>query len=269
MTTLTDAPLERLASQLPPDVTREGVEAALFDAVDGFWAAVYAGPHLTLRMKELVMVALHAASSALNAEALARHVKRALAAGASETDVLDVLVTIIPLANHPLYIGIPVLQDELRKAGRAPEAEIPEMRPDILAIKEEFVRSRGYWTAMRDTIGSLMPEYFAAFIAACMEPWRSGSLEPAERELMYIADRHVDHPHLRARHEDAHPERAPLRRDARADHGSLPARGSARHRRLRPWPHIASRGWIRSAGTALPRFSTRLHKVSNRQTLKF
>jgi alkylhydroperoxidase/carboxymuconolactone decarboxylase family protein YurZ len=40
---------------------------------------------------------------------------------------------------------------------------------------------------MRDTIGSLMPEYFAAFINACMEPWRSGSLTPAERELMYIA----------------------------------------------------------------------------------
>jgi alkylhydroperoxidase/carboxymuconolactone decarboxylase family protein YurZ len=187
MTTLTDAPLERLASQFPPDLVREGADEALFDAVDGFWAAVYAGPHLTLRMKELVMVALHAASSALNAEALARHVRRALAAGASETDVVDVLVTIIPLANHPLYIGIPVLQDELRKAGRPQEADVPEMRPDILAIKEEFVRSRGYWTAMRDTIGSLMPEYFAAFIAACMEPWRSGSLAPAERELMYIA----------------------------------------------------------------------------------
>ena len=40
---------------------------------------------------------------------------------------------------------------------------------------------------MRDTIGRLMPDYFAAFIDACMEPWRSGSLTPKERELMYIA----------------------------------------------------------------------------------
>ena len=187
MTVKDDIPLDRLASHFDHRVVEKAADKAMFDAVDGFWAAVYTGPHLTPRMKELVMVALHAASSALNADALARHVKRALAAGASETDIVDVLVTIIPLANHPLYIGIPVLQDELRKAGREAEAEVPEMRADIVAIKEDFVRSRGYWTAMRDTIGSLMPEYFAAFINACMEPWRSGSLTPAERELMYIA----------------------------------------------------------------------------------
>ena len=187
MTAQSEQQLGRLASQFKSDVVEKAADKNLFNAVDGFWTAVYAGPHLTLRMKELVMLALHAASSALNADAIARHVKRSLAAGASETDVADVLVTIIPLANHPLYTGIPVLQDELRKNGREEEARIPEMRADILAIKEDFVRSRGYWTAMRDTIGSLMPEYFASFINACMEPWRSGSLTPAERELMYIA----------------------------------------------------------------------------------
>ena len=161
--------------------------AGFFSAADRFWHAVYTLPHLTPRMKELVMLALHGASSALNADAVGRHVSRALAAGATETDIADVLVTIIPLANHPLYIGIPVLMDELKKAGREAETEIPPMRSDILAIKEDFVNSRGYWTPMRDTIGRLMPEYFASFINACMEPWRSGSLTPAERELMYIA----------------------------------------------------------------------------------
>lgn len=165
----------------------KGKGAAFFDAVDGFWGAVYRSPHLTPRMKELVMVALHASSSSLNGDAISRHAERALAAGATETDVIDVLVTIIPLANHPLYIGIPILMEELEKAGQGDQAQMPGMRPDILAIKEDFVRSRGYWTAMRDTIGCWMPDYFAAFINACMAPWRDGSLTPAERELMYIA----------------------------------------------------------------------------------
>lgn len=187
MTTQNGAPLDRLASHFPFDVAAVAKDNGMFEVVDGFWAAVYAGPHLSLRMKELVMVALHGSSSSLNKDALSRHIKRALAAGASEIDVMDVLTTIIPLANHPLYIGIPVLQDELRKAGRDSEATIPEMRPEILAIKEGFVKRRGYWTAMRDTIGSLMPTYFTGFINACMEPWESGSLTPAERELMYIA----------------------------------------------------------------------------------
>jgi len=187
MTKQNSAPLDRLASHFPPEVAAGVRDKGLFQAVDDFWASVYAGPHLTLRMKELVMVALHGSSSSLNAAALTRHIRRALAAGASETDVMDVLTTIIPLANHPLYVGIPVLQDELRQAGREVEAAIPEMRPDILKIKEDFVARRGYWTAMRDTIGSLMPTYFSGFIGACMEPWESGSLSPAERELMYIA----------------------------------------------------------------------------------
>lgn len=187
MTDVNGAPLDRLASHFDPAIVSGVKDRGLFDAVDGFWASVYASPHLTLRMKELVMVALHGSSSSLNKDALGRHVQRALAAGASESDIMDVLTTIIPLANHPLYVGIPVLQDELRKAGRGAEAEIPPMGAEAQAIKDDFVSRRGYWTAMRDTIGALMPTYFKGFIGACMEPWESGSLTPAERELMYIA----------------------------------------------------------------------------------
>lgn len=187
MTTHNGTPLDRLASHFTADVVEGVKDTGHFAAVDGFWASVYAGPHLTLRMKELVMVALHGSSSSLNGPALTRHIQRALAAGASESDVMDVLTTIIPLANHPLYIGVPVLQDELRKAGREAEAVIPPMGREAQAIKDDFVSRRGYWTAMRDTIGALMPTYFKGFINACMEPWETGSLAAAERELMYIA----------------------------------------------------------------------------------
>jgi alkylhydroperoxidase/carboxymuconolactone decarboxylase family protein YurZ len=187
MTHAQDADLSRLASHFSPDVVEGVGDRTLFDAVDEFWRAVYAGPNLTLRLKELVMVALHGSSSSLNRPALTRHIRRALSAGATESEVMDVLTTIIPLANHPLYVGIPILQDELRKAGREAEAEIPPMDPAAQAIKDDFIARRGYWTAMRDTIGALMPTYFAGFIGACMAPWDSGALSPAERELMYIA----------------------------------------------------------------------------------
>jgi alkylhydroperoxidase/carboxymuconolactone decarboxylase family protein YurZ len=187
----TGAPLlGRLASHFEvPDVRERVGEAGerLFDAVDEFWSTVYSAPYLSPRMKELVMLAFHASSSALNADALRRHVVRALYAGATKIDVLDVLVTILPLANHPLYVGIPVLMDELDKAGLEEATVMPPMREDILAIKRDFVESRGYWTPMRDKIGQLLPDYFGAFINACLEPWRSGSLTAAERELIYIA----------------------------------------------------------------------------------
>jgi alkylhydroperoxidase/carboxymuconolactone decarboxylase family protein YurZ len=138
-------------------------------------------------MKELILLALHAAPSALNEAAINRQVRRALKAGASESDIADVLVTIIPLANHPLYTGIPILMEELRDAGLEAECVAPEMSDGVRALKDDFIARRGYWTEKRDMIGRWMPDYFNSFINACMEPWRSGSLTPLERELMYIA----------------------------------------------------------------------------------
>lgn len=171
--------------EAPPDA--EGSASALYDAVDAFWSAVYKSPHLSARMKELVLLALHAAPSALNAAAVNRQVQRALDVGASENDIADVLVTIIPLANHPLYTGIPILMEELRNAGRETECVAPEMSDGVQRLKDYFIERRGYWTQKRDLIGRWMPDYFISFINACMEPWRSGSLTPAERELLYIA----------------------------------------------------------------------------------
>ena len=180
----------RIDSVLPDAKTATNLRRVApdaYDAVDRFWGAVYKSPHLSPRMKELVLLALHGSSSSLNAQAIDRHVKRALMAGASPSDVNDVLVTIIPLANHPLYAGISVLLDELKKAGQESAAEPPPLTADVQAIRDDFISKRGYWTPMRDVIGRLMPEYFKSFIHACMEPWRSGSLTPKERELLYIA----------------------------------------------------------------------------------
>lgn len=74
------------------------------------------------------------------------------------------------------------------------DAELPPMSEAVSAIRDDFVRRRGYWTPMRDTIGYLMPDYFKHFINVCMTPWENGSLEPLERELLYIAiDTSVTH----------------------------------------------------------------------------
>ena len=53
-----------------------------------------------------------------------RHVGRALAAGATQEDVLDVLITIVGAANHALYFAVPVLMRELQAADH-PDAEPP------------------------------------------------------------------------------------------------------------------------------------------------
>jgi len=155
-------------------------------AVAGTWRCAQAAPALTTRMKELVLVALHATATTMHVEGIRRHVARALAAGATQVDVLDVLLTISGIATHALYSAVPILMREL-EAMSHPDAELPPISPETQAIKDEFVRARGFWNPQRDVIVRAMPEYFAALNRVSTEPWNNGSLSAKERELVCIA----------------------------------------------------------------------------------
>ncbi|MBT2305451.1 carboxymuconolactone decarboxylase family protein [Variovorax paradoxus] len=157
-----------------------------YAAAARFWQAAYSARALSPRMKELVLVALHATVTALDSEGVRRHVRRALAAGATQQDVLDVLITIVGAANHALYFAVPVLMRELKAAGH-PQAEVPPTTPEAEAIKDEFVRTRGFWNEQRDIIVRMMPEYFTALSKVSTESWNNGPLTSKERELVCIA----------------------------------------------------------------------------------
>lgn len=159
---------------------------AIHAAASGFWNLALGPGLLSPRMKELILVALHATATALDAEAVDRHVRRALEAGASELDVLDVLLTITGAANHALYFAVPVLMEELKSAGN-PEPPPGALDPEVQAIKDEFVRTRGFWNEQRNPIAQKMPKYFAALSKVATASWQFGSLTKKERELVCIA----------------------------------------------------------------------------------
>ena len=184
-----NAELSRLASLFPSAAAADRARRTapgLFDAVDELWTTICNDPNLSPRLRELIILARHGASSSLNGEAIKRHVGRALAAGASPAEIADVLVTIVPMANHPLYEAVPILVEELQAAG-SPEAEIGPMSAESRAIKDAFIAQRGFWPELRDLLARLMPDYFAAFMRASNETWVTGTLSPKEHELIYIA----------------------------------------------------------------------------------
>lgn len=158
----------------------------LHKAASAFWQAAFEPSALSIRMKELVLVALHGTITSLHAEGTQRHVERALQAGASCDDILDVLLTIAGVANHSLYFALPILMKELEAAG-SPEAELPPISEEAQAVKDEFVRSRGMWNAQRDMIARSMPKYFSALTDISTVTWKHGSLSRKERELVCIA----------------------------------------------------------------------------------
>ena len=167
-----------------------------FSAAAGFWRTPFTSTHLSPRMKELLLLAMHASATAVNPSAIDRHVERAKIAGASDGDILDVLLSIVGAANHSLYACVPLLMEELKEESSA-EPDLPVADVNFEALKEEFIKTRGFWNRDRDALFKLMPDYFQALTRLSVEPWQSGTLAPKEREFIYIGiDCNVTHTYL-------------------------------------------------------------------------
>src|SRR5580698_7809125 len=78
---------------------------------------------LPRKVVELVCVALNAACTSLNPEATRRHIRAALAAGATRDEILMVLKMGTVLAIHSCSLGTPMLLEEAQVAGAKPRAK--------------------------------------------------------------------------------------------------------------------------------------------------
>jgi len=65
-----------------------------------------------------------------------------------------------------------------------PEDDVPAR---VVAFDRHADRTAGYWHAFWDELLELDPELFAAYTEFSSVPWRSGTLEPKVKELIYIA----------------------------------------------------------------------------------
>ena len=54
-------------------------------------------------------------------------------------------------------------------------------------LKAEFTAARGYWSALWDDVLALSPEFFEAYMNFSSVPWKTGTLPPKVKELIYIA----------------------------------------------------------------------------------
>lgn len=169
-----------------PDVVDalRAVSPGLYASASDFWKASTSG-RLPARTKELVLLAMHATATALNVAAIERHIDRALRAGATEAEILDVLITIVAVANHALYTTVPILAEEIKAAGVETDQSPLEER-EFQTTKEEFIASRGFWNPDREQLARMMPDYYRALSKISTESWKSGALTAKEREFVCI-----------------------------------------------------------------------------------
>jgi alkylhydroperoxidase/carboxymuconolactone decarboxylase family protein YurZ len=140
---------------------------------------------LDAKIKELVYIAVDANATHLYVPGIRSHIKAALRAGATRHEIMEVLELTATLGIHAMNIGVPILVDVLVQLGlRTAPAPLTEFQEQL---KADFTSTRGYWHSFWDEMLELDPEMFEAYTEFSSVPWRSGTLEPKVKELIYIA----------------------------------------------------------------------------------
>ena len=76
------------------------------------------GP-LEPKFKELIYIAIGAATTHLYEPGLRQHIRNALRYGATKEELMEVVELVSVLGIHACTMGVPVLMEELEAAGKA------------------------------------------------------------------------------------------------------------------------------------------------------
>jgi len=73
------------------------------------------------KTKELILIAINAATTHLYAPGVRRHIQNALKLGATREEILQVIELTTVLGIHACNLAVPILAEELAKTSRAPK----------------------------------------------------------------------------------------------------------------------------------------------------
>jgi len=158
-----------------------------FEAYLNFSSVPWRSDVLAPKIKELIYVAIDAATTHLYAPGTHIHMRNALGYGATREEIMEVLQLTAVLGIHTMSLGVPALIAEMRHAGRGTEVEPKPLNPYQERLKAEFTANRGYWSTAWDGLLQLSPEFFEAYVQLSSVPWKNGVLEPKIKEFIYIA----------------------------------------------------------------------------------
>ena len=82
------------------------------------------GP-LPPKMKELILVAINAATTHLYAPGVRRHMRNAFAHGATPEEVLEVIQLTTVMGIHACNLAVPILCEEMATAAKTPDKAAP------------------------------------------------------------------------------------------------------------------------------------------------
>jgi alkylhydroperoxidase/carboxymuconolactone decarboxylase family protein YurZ len=127
---------------------------------------------------------VNAACTNLNAEGVRRHIRGALAAGASRDEVLMVLKMASLLSIHSCSLGAPILLEEATAARASlPAATQPAVETPVC----DATRAAGQWNDAWTPFYDLDPAWTEQFMKAGIPVYAGGLFSAKDAELLSIA----------------------------------------------------------------------------------
>lgn len=138
---------------------------------------------LPLKEVELICIAVNAACTNLQADGTRRHIRAALAAGATRDEILTVVKMASLLSIHSCSLGAPILLDEAKAAGVKPT----KLTAGIATPVCDRVRASGGWNDAWTPFYDLDPSWTEQFMVVGIPVYGGGVLPPKLAELLSIA----------------------------------------------------------------------------------
>lgn len=160
-------------------------DPVFFEIYDNFVSVPCRNNVLDAKSSALINVALSASPTCLCKETLEMHMKSAMAHGATEEEMLEVLKMVSVLGMHTCAVGVPILVEEYENMSGSSKAI--ELNDEQNRLKEKFMEKMGYWSTFRDVLLDNDIHFFESYYAYLTNPWDSDVLPAKLKEFIYIA----------------------------------------------------------------------------------
>lgn len=141
--------------------------------------------HLDAKVKEFIYIAANASSTHLFGPGIQMHLKAALAFGATQDELMEVLELTSTVGIHASNVAFPILLDVLNEEGLCHDpCDDPQRRA---TLKRKFVDVHGYWDSTWEALLDADPDLFERYVAFAAVPWRAAHLSPKVKELILCA----------------------------------------------------------------------------------
>lgn len=143
--------------------------------------------HLDRKMCEFIYIAVDAAVSHLFVPGMEMHFEVALRMGATTAELMEVVQLTMLAAYSPHTAGLPILAEELARAGLQSEQAARPLTPEEEAAKAQYIEITGFWPEGGDDLFRWAPNFVKGFLAYGEIPYREGPLSRKDKELILIS----------------------------------------------------------------------------------